>query len=160
MLLLLIIFSLLLTSCRTASDLCALEVMSKLESGDGYLYTDGADISSVNYISSEDLGFLYYGKHTPLKETDYTESYCIFISKGINPKEIHIFKTKYQSDVDMLKRMLESRADILSKPQINPNSSMFFSQTGIECRVLSKGRFVFLLAGDYEKVFSDIENLF
>ncbi len=160
MFLLLIIFSLLLTSCRTVSDMSALEVMSKLDTGDGYLYTDSADISSVNYISSEDLGFLYYGKNIPLSETDYTESYCIFISKGIEPKEIHIFKAKYQSDVDMLKRMLQSRADILSKPQINPNSSVFFSQTGIKCRVLSKGRFVFLLAGTCENAFSDIEKIF
>lgn len=138
----------------------ALEVMAKLNTGDGYLYTDGADISSVNYISLEDLGFLYYGKSAPLTETDHTESYCVFISKGIEPSEIHIFKTKYQSDVDMLKRMLQSRADILAKPQINPNSSVFISPTGIKCRVLSKGRFVFLLAGNYESTLSEIEKLF
>ncbi len=153
-------FALLLSSC-TVSGMSAPDVMTKLDSGQGYVFVNGADISSVNYISPEKMGYLYYGEKTAVKELDYTESYCIHISKSISASEIHIFKAKYQSDVDKLKRMLQSRADILSKPQINPNDSDFLTDVAITSRVISKGRFVFLVAGeDSDAVLEKIEGIF
>ena len=142
-----ILLTLALTSCAV-SDKSAYDMMLTLDPQNGYLYISDTDISSVNYISSERLGYLYYGEKTEIEEINYTESYCIYIGKNISPSEIHIFKAKYQSDVDKLKRMLQSRADILSKPQINPNDSNFLAETGIKCQVYAEGRFVFLVAGD------------
>lgn len=160
MFLLLLVFTLFLGSCSSASHMSAFEVMSCLDTGDGYMYINGSDISSVNYISPPHLGYLYYGSRTELEELRYTESYCIYMSRSVFPSEIHIFKAKYQSDTDKLRRMLDSRAKLLSKPMINPNNSELLSPTGIECSVFSKGRFVFLLAGDSEEAISRIESLF
>lgn len=136
------------------------EVMTELGMENGYIYLNGSDISSINYIPDSRLGYLYYGEHKPLSETEHTESYCIYFSKGLEPKEIHIFKAKYLSDADILMRMLESRARLLRQKQINPHNSDFLTTTGIECKVFKKGRYVFLLAGDTEKEFKHIENLF
>lgn len=160
MLFILLILSLLLASCGKAEDKSAEGIMSMLDTGQGYIYINDRDISSINYISGERLGYLYYGEDIPPEETDCTESFCIFISKSISPGEIHIFKAKYQSDVDMLKRMLESRKQLLSKPQINPGSSEFLTDTAIECRVFSKGRFVFLTAGKGNELIPQIEKIF
>ena len=141
-----------LTSC-TVSDTSAYDMMTTLDPPNGYLYISDADTSSDNYISPEKLGYLYYGENGSVEEINYTESYCIFIGRSISPTELHIFKAKYQSDVDKLKRMLQSRADLLSKPQINPNDSVFLTDTAIKCRVFSKGRFVFLAAGSSADLF-------
>ena len=138
----------------------ALDVMTELGVGDGYIYINDSDISSFNYISSQRLGYLYYGVEKELDEIKYTESYCIYMSKSISLCEIHIFKAKYRSDVDLIMTMLESRAALLSHPQINPHSSSFLAPTGIECRVFSKGRYVFLLAGENREVQKRIEELF
>lgn len=160
MLFLILIFSLFLSGCRSVTDMTAAEIMSRLDPRNGYLYISDSDISDANYISPETLGYLYYGEKTALAETDYTESYCIYINKSTSPKEIHIFKAKYQSDVDKLKRMLQSRADVLSKPRINPNNSRFLCDTAIKTQVFSKGRFVFLVAGEAAEITDNIEKVF
>lgn len=157
---LLLTLTLLLGACGKAQDQSAEQLMSRLDISEGYKYINGCDISSVNYISAERLNYLYYGEQTPLAELDCTESYCIYISPCLGIDEIHIFKAKHQSDVDSLKRMLESRSKLLSKPQINPTDSDFIAETAVECRVFSKGRFVFLTAGEGCKHADSISALF
>lgn len=134
--------------------------MEKLEIPYGIIYKNDTDICEAEYIASEELGYLYYGESSPLAELDYTESYCIYMSQSKCISEIHIYEAKYQSDVDALKRMLQSRADFLSEFRINPNPSDFFCDTEAECKVFSKGRFVFLVAGDTEEKLNNIEKLF
>ncbi len=155
----LLFLTLLLCSCRPAYE-SASEVMGRLEIPDGIIYKNSADISEEEYISAEELGYLYYGESTPLAELDYLESYCIYMSQSKAISEIHILETKYQSDVEALKRMLQSRADFLSALRINPNPSDFFCDTEADCKILSKGRFVFLVVGNTEARITDIEKLF
>ncbi|MBQ3182570.1 MAG: hypothetical protein IJB24_08200 [Clostridia bacterium] len=150
---------LLLCSCRSAYN-TAFEVMQRLEAPNGAIYKNDTDISESEYISSEELGYLYYGESAPLAELDYLESYCIYMSYCKAISEIHIFETKYQSDVEALKRMLQSRADFLSELRINPNSSDFFCDTKADCEIFSKGRFVFLVVGNTEEKIKNIEKLF
>lgn len=134
--------------------------MEHLEVSNGALYKNDVDISEAEYIASEELGFLYYGKRSPLTELDYLESYCIYMSRSKAVSEIHIFETKYQSDVEALKRMLQSRADFLTELRINPNPSDFFCDTKAECEIFSKGRFVFLIVGDTKERVTQVERLF
>ena len=134
--------------------------MEKLEVPYGIIYKNDTDICEAEYIASEELGYLYYGESLPLAELDYMESYCIYMSQGKSISEIHIIEAKYQSDVEALKRMLQSRADFLSELRINPNPSDFFCNTKADCRILSKGRFVFLVVGDTEERAKNIEKLF
>lgn len=161
LLLLLLIMSLCLASCRAGADIDAEAFMKKLSPArSGYIYASGADPSSEKYISPEELNFLYYGENTALPELEYTESFCIFLSHGFPSEEIHVFKAKHQSDTEALKRMLKSRAELLSSPQINPNQSGFFGESDLECNVFSSGRFVFLTAGkDIAELNGRIEDL-
>ena len=148
-----------LSACQSSYK-TASEVMQRLEVSNGALYRNDVDICEAEYIAPEELGLLYYGESTPLAELDYLESYCIYMSYSKSISEIHIFETKYQSDVEALKRMLQSRADFLTELRINPNPSGFFCDTKAECEIFSKGRFVFLVVGDTEKRVKDIEKLF
>ncbi len=134
--------------------------MEHLEVSNGVIYRNDTDISEAEYISPEELGYLYYGESTPLAELDYLESYCIYMSQSKSISEIHIFETKYQSDVEALKRMLQSRADFLTELRINPNPSDFFCDTKADCEVFSKGRFVFLVVRNTEEKIKNIEKLF
>ena len=156
---LLLFFTLLLSACQSSYK-TAFEVMERLEISDGILYINDTDISEPEYITPEELGYIYYGEGTPLTELDYLESYCIYMSYAKAVSEIHIFEAKYQSDVEAVKRMLRSRADFLTELRINPNSSDFFCATGAECEIFSKGRFVFLVVGNTKERIKDIEKLF
>ena len=154
------VLALFMTSCSVNRDMSAYMLMSRLGTENGYIYVNDCDVSSINYISPERLGYLYYGESTALCETDITESFCIYISRSIQVSEIHIFKAKHQSDVEALKRMLESRKKLLSKSQINPSDTDFISDTATECHVFFKGRFVFLTAGGGNDIIPRIEKLF
>ena len=156
---LLLSFTLLFCSCRGSYGNAASD-MEKLEVSNGIIYRNDTDISEPEYIASEELGYLYYGDAVPLAELDYLESYCIYMSRNKAVNEIHIFESKYQSDVDKLKRMLQSRADFLCELRINPNPSDFFCDTKADCKILSKGRFVFLVVGNTDTVADNIERLF
>ncbi|MBQ4561180.1 MAG: hypothetical protein IJA55_02470 [Clostridia bacterium] len=134
--------------------------MEKLEIPYGIIYKNDTDICEAEYISSEELGYLYYGESLPLAELDYMKSYCIYMSQGKSISEIHILEAKYQSDVEALKRMLQSRADFLCELRINPNPSDFFCDTKAEYEIFSKGRFVFLVAGNTDRVRDSIEKHF
>ncbi len=134
--------------------------MERLETPNGVLYKNDTDISEAEYISPEELGYLYYGESVPLAELDYTESYCIYMSRNKSISEVHIFEAKYQSDVEALKRMLQSRADFLCELRINPNPSDFFCDTEAEYEIFSKGRFVFLIIGNTKERVKSIEKLF
>lgn len=114
---------------------------------DGYIYSDSVDPSSERYISEEELGALYYDAKQRPDELDTVESYCLRISKTPEINEIHIVKTKYRSDNDMILRMFQRRAELLTSPQINPRESAFISNTAEECKFFAKGNFVFLVAG-------------
>ena len=148
-----------LSACQSSYK-TALEVMEHLEVSNGALYKNDVDISEPEYITPEELGYLYYGESTPLAELDCLESYCIYMSLSKTVSEIHIFETKYQSDVEAVKRMLRSRADFLTELRINPNPSGFFCDTKAECEIFSKGRFVFLVVGDTKERIKNIEKLF
>lgn len=154
-----ILFTLMLCSCQAPYKTAA-DVMSRLDISNGIIYKNDKDICEAEYISPEELGYLYYGESTPLAELDYMESYCIYLSQGKSISELHIFEAKYQSDVEALKRMLKSRSDFLSAPGINPNSSDFFCDTEAECEILSRGRFVFLVVGDTKERTKSIDRLF
>ncbi len=156
---LLLFFTFILTSCGSSFD-SAFEVMEGIEVTNGNIYINDRDICEPEYISAEELGYLYYGESTPLAELDYTESYCIYMSRSRSISEVHIFEAKYQSDVDKLKRMLRSRTDFLSELRINPNPSDFFCDTEAEYEIFSKGRFVFLVIGNTEEKVKSIEKLF
>lgn len=155
----LLFFTLLLPACQ-GSYKTASEVMQRLEVSNGALYKNDVDICEAEYITSQELGFLYYGESAPLAELDYLESYCIYMSRSKAVSEIHIFEAKYQSDVEALKRMLGSRADFLTELRINPNPSDFFCDTKAECEIFSKGRFVFLIVGDTKERIKHVERLF
>ena len=148
-----------LSSCGTTFDSSFL-VMQKLDTPNGNIYINDKDICDPGYISPYDLCRLYYGENTALTELDYTQSYCIYMSKSKEISEIHVFEAKYQSDVDKLKRMFQSRAELLTQTRINPNPSDFFCNTEAECEIFSKGRFVFLVVGDTEQRTKNIEKLF
>ncbi|MBR6513454.1 MAG: hypothetical protein IKT46_01340 [Clostridia bacterium] len=134
--------------------------MQRLYTPVGIIYKNDTDISQAEYISPEELSYLYYGESVPLAELDYTVSYCIYMSRSKAISEIHIFEAKYQSDVEAIKRMLQSRADFLTKLRINPNPSDFFCDTRAEYEIFSKGRFVFLVVGNTEKTTFQINSLF
>lgn len=148
-----------LPSCTPDFD-SAFGVMKNLDTPCGVIYKNGADICEAEYISTEELNFLYYGENIPLAELDCTKSYCIYMSQTKGISEIHIFETKYQSDVEAIKRMLSGRADFLSELRINPNPSDFFCDTKAECEIFSKGRFVFLIVGNTDAIRDSIEKLF
>lgn len=146
---LIFLLAFILSSC-TVSFESASDVMDNLTLTNGIIYRNGSDISEDTYISAEKLGYLYYAESSPLNELSCIESYCIYVSKGKSISEIHILEAGYQSDTDTLKRMLTSRAELISKPRINPNPSNFFCDVGCDVAVFSKGRFVFLVAGNNE----------
>ena len=152
-------FCLILCSCK-ASYGSALEVMDRLYTPCGTVYKNDTDMGEEGYISPEELGYLYYGESKALVELDRIESYCIYTSRQKRVSEIHILEAVYQSDVETLCRMLRSRADFLSELRINPNQSDYFCDMGIEYKIFSKGRFVFLIVGDIEQRVLHIDRLF
>ena len=140
-------------SCGITSETSASDVMAKVTSkealiGDAATYIDCADESSENYIAPEDLGYLYYNEKSAPEELSCIESYCIQISKTKQIGEIHIFRVRYQSDTNSVIRMLNRRAALLCKSEINPNESAFFAEKAPDARVFSRGKFVFLIAGE------------
>ena len=152
-------FSLILCSCR-ASYGSALDVMDRLYTPCGTVYKNGTDMGEEGYISPEELGYLYYGERKPLAELECMKSYCIYLSKEKRISEIHILEAVYQSDVEALKRTLQSRGDFLSELRINPNQSDYFCDTKVEYEIFSKGRFVFLTVGDTEEITVQVDRLF
>ncbi|MBR5516121.1 MAG: DUF4358 domain-containing protein [Clostridia bacterium] len=145
-------FCLILFSCAQSPE-SALEIMQRFfDKGvslpDGFLYTSRAQESSESYISQSELGALYYENEEVPKELEVIESYAIYISKGTEINELHIFKTKYRSERDTVERMLNRRKKMLLTPEINPNSSEFLCEKVKECEVFSKGNYIFLIAGE------------
>lgn len=126
---------------------------------DAFIYTDSAEAYEENYLSWEDFGALYYDTAEIPEESSAIENYCLRISKTPEIHEIHIIKTKYKSDNDLIMRMLKRRAKILCSPQINPYSTPFISNSaeGYEC--FFEGNFVFLIAGsNAEGLAKEIKN--
>lgn len=149
LLLILIILSICLTSCSRERSADCRSLMDSADHGkSGYRYSDCLDKSAEEYISETELSRLYYGKSLPLAELEYIEEFCIFISNSLTGEEIHILKARHQSDTDSLLRMLECRAELLSKGQINPNQGDFLFPPARQCVCFSKGRFVFLAVGE------------
>lgn len=149
LLLLIFIISLCLSGCIRAGQPSPHELVKELARGkSGYIYTDAAKRASRQYISPQELSYLYYGNNNALPEADRTESFCIFISCDPSPTEIHIFKAKYQSDTDELAAMLQSRGKLLASPVINPNTGELFCKSPIDYRLFCKGRYVALVAGE------------
>lgn len=145
-------FCLALFSCAqskdSAEDIMQRLVNSGVELPDGCLYISNSEAYSQNYLSKEELYGLYYEDNKNQGELELTQSYAIYIAKGRQVQELHIIKTKHRSENDTIRRMLSRRGEILTTPEINPHSSELYIEKPKECKVFSKGSFVFLVAGD------------
>ncbi|MBE6631762.1 MAG: DUF4358 domain-containing protein [Ruminococcaceae bacterium] len=117
------------------------------------IYIDAASFPSEAYLSNERFSKMYFLKDG---ETDIyrpmLKEYAIYISKSFELFEIHIIKSRYLSDAEMIEKMFERRKDALKKSSLYNYCGEDYRELVNGISIKAKGKYVYMFITPDNKI--------
>lgn len=141
------------------TDLLAEIITDNGFSGDARVWFSEADRSGANYMPRELAGYLYAGNADPdFDVIDRAESFAVYVGRGLEIQEIHIFKAKSLSETDRLLWMLNSRAETLNSSGEESYFKTLLKAYPISAEVRRYGKYVVMAAtAENDAIFEYLE---
>ena len=140
--------SLLLVSCGT-NDYTPTDIIYKvIEKSDNLpsynVYFNSADKESDEYLDTDKQLLLYNG----MSPCELSTSFAVMLSKDDSVYEIHVYKSDSEINVPRIKKILGRRIELLQDNDVYLYEDENYEQIVSSARIISKGRYVFLLVTD------------
>ena len=145
---LLLCLSLLLTSCGR-NDYTPTDILYRIiEQSDDIpsynIYFDSADPESNEHLDTDRQMLLYNG----MSPCQLSASFAVILSKNDLVYEIHVYKSDSDINVPRIKKILARRIELLQDNDVYLYEDENYEQIVSAARIISKGRYVFLLVTD------------